>query len=201
MNLLSLSEEQDLLRRLREGDSDAFERIYKAYHYRLIGHLIRLLKSTDLAQEVVQDTFVALWDNRSKLQVENSIMPYLYRVASNKSFNLFRKAAHDQKYRAYLYPILEAGYEQIESRLFQKEQREILQNIIDKMPERQRQIFIRCKLDGKTYEEVAAELQLSIHTVHTQIKRANQLIKETLIQYPDFLAAVFLSTSLAVSLN
>ncbi|MFD2555082.1 RNA polymerase sigma factor [Sphingobacterium tabacisoli] len=201
MNVLSLSEEQDLLRRLREGDRDAFECIYKAYHYRLIGHLIRLLKSTDLAQEVVQDTFVALWDSRSKLQVENSILPYLYRVASNKAFNLFRKAAHDQKYRAYLYPILEEGYEQIETRLFHKEQREILQNIIYKMPERQRQIFIRCKLDGKTYEEVATELQLSIHTVHTQIKRANQLIKETLIQYPDFLAAVLLSTSLAVSLN
>ncbi|MBL1411538.1 RNA polymerase sigma factor [Sphingobacterium faecale] len=199
MNELSLSEEQELLLRLREGDRDAFELIYKAHYYRLTGLLIRLLKSTDLAQEVVQDTFVSLWDNRANVQKDRSIMPYLYRIASNKSFNIFKKATHDQKYRAYLYPILEEGYEQIETRLFQKEQREILQQIIDRMPERQRQIFIRCKLDGKTYDEVATELQVSVHTVHTQIKRANQLIRETLIQYPDFLAGVLLTAALGVS--
>lgn len=201
MNTLSLSEEIDLLKLLKRGDRAAFEHIYKAYHYRLIGHLIRLLKSTDLAQEVVQETFIALWDHRSTIQVDNSIMPYLYQIASNKSFNIFKKAAHDQKYRAYLYPILEQGYEQIESSLYQKEQREILQKIIDRMPPRQRQIFIRCKLDGKTYEEVATELHLSVHTVHTQIKRANQLIKESLIHYPDFLLAVLLSASFAATLN
>lgn len=201
MAMLSLSEEIDLLKLLKQGDRTAFENIYKAYHYRLIGHLIRLLKSTDLAQEVVQETFIALWDHRSMIQVDKSIMPYLYQIASNKSFNIFKKAAHDQKYRAYLYPILEQGYEQIESSLYQKEQREILQKIIDKMPSRQRQIFIRCKLDGKTYEEVAAELHLSVHTVHTQIKRANQLIKESLIHYPDFLLAVLLSASFAATLN
>lgn len=196
MDMLTLSEETELLTKLKAGDRNAFERIYKAYHYRLIGHLIHLLKSTDLAQEVVQDTFIALWDNRGTIHTDSSIMPYLYRVASNKSYNIFNKATHDQKYRAYLYPILEEGYEQIESSLFQKEQRQILEQIMNKMPMRQREIFTLCKLEGKSYEQVAIELHISIHTVHTQIKRANQLIKENLLNYPEFIATVLLASSL-----
>lgn len=195
MILLSHSEEQELLRKLQQGDKFAFEQLYKAFHYRLIGHLIRLLKSNDLAQEVVQETFIALWDSRSTVQSEKSIMPYLYKIAGNKVINIFKKAAYDQAYRAYLYPILEEGYEQIESTLYNKERRVILQTIIEKMPERQREIFILCKLEGKTYEEVAEELHLSIHTVHTQIKRANQFIKQHLTNYPEFITTILLISS------
>lgn len=198
---LSLSEEQDLLRKLQQGDKKAFELIYRTYHYRLIGHLIRLLKSKDLAQEVVQETFIALWDSRDMLHVDNSILPYLYRIASNKTINIFKKAMHDQRYREYLYPLIEQGYEQIEQNLYHKEQREILQKIIEKMPERQREIFVLCKFEGKTYEEVANELQLSIHTVHTQIKRANQLIKENLVNYPEFILSIVATISATAMMN
>lgn len=197
MNVPSSCDEQDLLLRIRRGDKVAFERIYRMYHYRLIGHLIRLLKSTDLAQEVVQETFIALWDNRATIRVENSIMPFLYKIAGNKSLNIIKKAIHDQKYRDYLYPILEGGYEQIETSLYKKEQWKILNAIIDKMPERQRQIFILCKLEDKSYEEVANELHLSVHTVHTQIKRANQMIREQLLYYPEFIITVLLTVPLA----
>jgi len=197
MDKLTLTEESALLSRLKEGDNKAFEQIYSAYHYRLIGHLIRLLKANDLAQEVVQDIFITLWDKRSTIKTDISVLPYLYRIATNKSVNVFKKASHDKKYRDYFYSILEEGYDHIESKLFQKEQRQILEQMIDKMPARQREIFILCKLEGKTYEEVASELHLSIHTVHTQIKRANQLIKENLVNYPEFIVTVLLATTIA----
>lgn len=196
MKTALFSIEYNLMNKLRHGDRSAFEHIYQIYNYELIGYLIKLLKSKELAQEVVQDTFIALWDNRSTVKVDSPIGPYLYTIAKNKSYNLLKRAAHDQKYREYLYPILEAGYEQIESNLYRKEQMALLEDIIAKMPERQRQIFILCKMEGKTYEEVANELELSIHTIHTQIKRSNQFIKNTLINYPEFVVAVIFLQSI-----
>lgn len=190
------TEEKELLLRLQGGDHAAFEQVYNQYYYNLTGHLIRLLKSTDLAQEVVQDTFMALWEHRDRLDTDKPIKPYLFKIATNHTFNIFKKASHDQKYRAYLSPIIEAGYEQIETEIFKKENEKILQDILEKMPQKQREVFILCKLQGKSYQEVSDQLNISLHTIHTHIKRSHQFLKQNLAQYPAFIVPLMISASL-----
>lgn len=187
------SSERDLLIQLKAGNQAAFEQLYHAHKQNLIGHLIRLLKSPDLAREVAQDTFLALWENREQLLVDQPLKPYLFKIASNQTFNIFKKASHDEKYRNYLYQAIEDGYEHIESLINEKEKKEVLQQILEKMPLRQRDIFQRCKLDGQAYKEVAAELNISVHTVHTQVKRANQFIKDYLAKHPELLLFLLFS--------
>lgn len=194
----TIVDEKELLQKLRDGDNQAFEQVYNKYYYNLTGHLIRMLKSTDLAKEVVQDTFMALWEHRDRLDPEKSIKSYLFKIATNQTFNIFKKASHDEKYRAYLYPIIEAGYEQIETAILKKENEKILQEILQKMPQKQREVFTLCKLQGKSYQEVSEELEISTSTVHTHIKRSNQFLKENLVHYPTFIAPILLSATLAI---
>ena len=199
MKPLQINDERELLLKLRDGDKMAFEQLYDKYYYDLTGHLIRLLKSTDLAKEVVQDTFMAVWEHRHRLDPEKPIKAYLYKIATNNTFNIFKKASHDQKYRAYLYPIIEAGYEQIETEIFKKENEQILSDILQKMPNKQREVFILCKLQGKSYQEVSDQLDISLHTIHTHIKRSHQFLKENLTQYPAFIGTFLISVSLTAS--
>lgn len=81
MKTLNAISEKELLLRLQEGDHGAFGKLYDTYHYNLVGHLIRLLKSTELAKEVAQDTFMALWEHRDRIDVEKPVKPYLFKIA------------------------------------------------------------------------------------------------------------------------
>ncbi|WP_346070392.1 RNA polymerase sigma factor [Sphingobacterium siyangense] len=193
MNTKSITDERELLLKLRDGDHLAFEQLYNKYHPNLIGHLIRLLKSTDLAKEVLQDTFMAVWEHRGSIDTERPLKAYLFKTATNNTFNIFKKAAHDVKYRKYLYPIIEAGYEHIEVQLFEKENGQLLEKLLSKMSEKQREVFVLCKIEGKSYEEASKELNISINTIHTHIKRANHFLKIQLNNYPEFIFSVIIS--------
>lgn len=195
MNQTQIMDEVKLLQNLRRGNHHAFEQIYETYYYNLTGHIFRFLKSTELAKEVVQDTFMALWEHRDRIDVNRPIKPYLYRIATNLTYNVLKKAAHSQKYRNYLLPIIEDGYEQIETALFKKENEQILQDILQKMPNRQREVFILCKIQGKSYQEVCELLNISFHTVNTHIKRSTQFLKQNISEYPLFLLLVLQSST------
>ena len=194
------SDEENLLCRLKEGDYDAFELLYKALHYQLIGNLFKLLKSEDLAQEVAQETFLVLWEQRENINPKLSLRAYLNKIASNKAYNIFKKASHDAKYRNYLFPILEAGYEQIESSLFTQERSDMLHRVLDEMPQRQKQVFTLFKIEGMSYEQIAAQLELSIHTVHTHIKRANQYLKARIKDNPELFTLVWFALFMPAAL-
>lgn len=185
------SDLEHLLERLKGGDYEAFESLYQILHHQLIGNLLKVLKSPELAEEVAQDTFLVLWEKRANIKPDESVRAYINKIASNKAYNIFRKASHDSKYRADLFPILAAGYEHIESDIFKKERSATLYGILDEMPPRQKDVFVMFKIEGKSYEEIALELKLSIHTVHTHIKRANQFLKERIKDDPEIFTLVW----------
>ncbi|GEN71169.1 RNA polymerase sigma factor [Chryseobacterium lathyri] len=199
MKLSLATDEKELLLRLRKGDHIAFELLYNKYYQSLTGHLIRLLKSTELAKEVVQDTFMAVWEHRDRIDTERPLKSYIFKTATNNTFNIFKKAAYDEKYRAYLFPIIEVGYEHIEARVFEKENEQMLGEIMQRMSKKQREVFVLCKLQGKSYEEAGKELNISTNTIHTHIKRANLFIKESLSRYPEFVTSVIISVSFGLN--
>lgn len=196
MKAQALYDEKELLLRLQNGDHAAFEKIYNAYYYNLTGHLLRLLKSKELASEVLQDTFFALWQHRDRIDTEQPIKAYLFRIATNNAYNIFKRASHDEKLKAYLYPIIEAGYEHIEANILRRENQELLHGILQKMPAKQREVYILCKLEDKSYQEVSALLNISVNTINTHIKRANLFFKTYISDHPDTFALLLLSLSI-----
>lgn len=186
MKRLTPINEQYVLQQLRKGNETAFEIIYNAYYQQLIGHLLRLLKSAELAKEVVQDTFLALWEHRERVDEHKPIKAYLFKIATNNAYNIFKRAVHDEKVRAYLYPATEAGYEHIETHLLEKENEQRFREILQRMPAKQRIVYTLCKLHGKSYDEVSKELNISIGTIHTHIKRANQFLRKRIASYAEF---------------
>lgn len=182
--------ENELLARLQEGDDKAFTALYNRYSTPIMSHLVYMLKSAELADEVLQDTFMAVWSNRQNIDPDLSFKAYLYKIATNNTYKLFRKAAHDQAYRAHMLPVIEAGYNNIESKIYQKEHEELLNRLLDRMPAKQREVYRLHKIDGYSYKEIGEQLGISHNTINSYITRGNQYIKSQLLNNPEFLPIV-----------
>lgn len=189
--------EKDLLLQLRDGDHRAFNHIYHKYSAVLIANLIRLLKNDMLVDEVMQETFMTLWEKRANIDPDKQVDGYLFRISANKVKNIFKRAVHDIKMRKYFYPIIEAGYEQIETELFRKENEELLHDLLQKLPPKQREVYTLCKLRGMTYREVSKMLNISESTINSHILRANNLLKKELAANPG-IAYILLISILAM---
>ena len=175
--MTSSSDEKELLVQLRNGNEEAFEKIYKLYSTRLYGNLLKLVKSETEAQEILQDVFLKIWENRQNIDLEKSFRSYLFKIAENKVVDFFRKAARDKKREAQLISLATNEYVQVQEMMQSDEKSAILQKAIDSLPPQRQQVFRLCKLEGKSYKEVSEQLGISVSTISDHIVKATKSIR------------------------
>lgn len=174
------SNEKELVMLLKESNEAAFEKLYSLYSKRLLGYLIKLVKSDTIASEILQDVFLKLWNKRQSLDSEQSIRCYLFRIAENKVYDFFRKAARDSKLQAMLIKHVCNEYSHVEESFCAKENEQILHDIINLLPARRRQIFQLIKIEGLSYDEVSRLLSISTSTISDHVVKATKFIREQL---------------------
>lgn len=163
---------------LNNDDERAFLEIYDRYKDELATHLIRLLHSSELAEEVLQEVFIMLWEKRHDMDASKSVPAYLYRSAINKTKNVFRKIANDNRLREeFLTYCRTANSNIVEEWMENKEIQQLLQTLLDRLPPQQKKVYMLCKLDGLSYKEVSEKLKISITTVNSHIRNANIFLK------------------------
>jgi RNA polymerase sigma-70 factor (family 1) len=174
----AMHNERELLLLLTGGDENAFEEIYHMYSHRIYGNLIKLVKSEALAQELLQDTFIKVWEHKHSIDPEQSFRAYLFSIAQNLVYDFYRKAARDKQLRQELLTTAAIFYEHIEETLLGDTNEALLQKAIENLPPQRRQVFILCKLEGKSYNEVSSLLGISTSTISDHIVKATRHIKE-----------------------
>ncbi|PGH38109.1 MAG: hypothetical protein CRN43_17215 [Candidatus Nephrothrix sp. EaCA] len=167
-----------LLNGLRAGDKVAFKRLYEYYYPKLIGFSLRIVKSPELAADIVQDVFANLWDNRSSLPAEMNFNAYIYTLAKNRSINMIKQSVNHSR---IAYEILVHTYSKYiassEDFFSQKDYFEIL---LSQLPEQQSKVFQLCKLEGFSYNDAARELNISPGTISVHMVKAMKNIREIL---------------------
>lgn len=174
------SNEKDLMSLLAEGNEAAFEELYHLYSNRLLGYLIKIVKSDNLAGELLQDTFIKVWNSRNSIDPDKPFRPYLYRIAENNVYDFFRKVARDKKLQAQLISIASSNYSHVEESFCNKENVQLLRNVIDELPPKRRQVFRLIKIEERSYEEVSTLLNISTSTISDHIVKANKFVQERL---------------------
>ena len=175
-----LHEEDKIVRQLIAGDESAFELLYHSYKRPLAINLLRLLKSEELAEEVLQDLFIRIWDKRHQIDPDKSFSSFLFTVAKNMVYDLFRKSARDERLTAYLMANSSELYSHVEEQLFKKENEQLLYATLDKLPPQRRRVFMLFKIEEKSYKEISEELGISKATINEHITKANRFLKEQL---------------------
>ncbi|MFD2555101.1 RNA polymerase sigma factor [Sphingobacterium tabacisoli] len=191
MSIHSDIDEKELLLRLRSSDKKAFEQLYGLYKVRLTGNLRRMLKSAELVEDVIHDIFLGIWANRRNIDPDQSLKPYIFTSAANRAKNIFRKAAHEQQFRDYLLPRWEENYKHVEEALFSKENKNLLDELLNHLSPQQRIVYTMCRLEGKSYKEVAQALDISEATVNAHISNANKFLKQLVQNNPQYLGLAF----------
>ncbi|SMC57299.1 RNA polymerase sigma factor [Pedobacter nyackensis] len=176
MNGQFLQNDQDLMVRLKSGDKKAFATLYKLYAEQIFKRLIRLVKHESIAEELLQDVFMRIWENLENIDLEKPFGAYLYRIAQNLVTDLFRRAAYEKQLLDYLIEGMTELYNPVEESEHGAEVKHLLQQAIDTLPTQRRKVYILCKLEGKTYVEASQLLGMSVSTISDHIVKANKAL-------------------------
>ena len=176
----SFPTDYELVERLQEGNVEAFDLFYEKYSGKLYSFSLKYLRSTDEAEELVQSVFLKIWENRKHIDKELSFKSYLFTIAYNDICKLFRKRSYLQKFIGdTLYENRFSSTETEDKIDFQSVLSRVDQ-IVEKLPERQKNIFRKSRHEGKSSKEIAEELSLSPGTVDNYISEALKLIRKRL---------------------
>ncbi len=195
--LLKISNEPELVRRLQQGDVHAFDSLYHTYQHALYANIRKLTRDHAISEDILQETFIALWENRSSLDPEQGVAGWLFVVSYNKSVAQLRKLLKQSCIS--LSDGVEIGEEEEPASLAEI-QSLLLQRAIEQLSPQKRKVFELCKIQGKSYEETARELQISKHTVKEYLVLSIENIRTFVRQHPEYQAMSLHATLLTIML-
>lgn len=195
MKLFEDTELQYLLERLRKGDERAFSSLYKTCFRPIYRRIFSLVKDETITDELVQDLFLKVWQKREDIGPTQSFEAYLFTVAQNLVYDHFRRIAKDKRLAAKLLLNATDYYLHSDLLLETKESRELLQKAIDQLSPQRREVFTRCKIEGKSYEETSRELGISVPTVNSHMTQSMKLVREYLLKNHDMAVMLLLFCS------
>ena len=171
--------EKEVLELLAKGSSQGFAHLFERYRPRIYSVAMRFLKSTELADEVVQDVFVKIWKGREGLVRIHNFEAYLFTMTRNLIFDGLKRLAEEaeaKKDLARSVPYAEGA----DHSMIEKQYEELLQEAVDLLPPKQRQVFRLAKVEGLSHQAIAEQLQISKLTVKTHMAKALQTIRQNL---------------------
>jgi len=178
MLIKSHHNEEELLEKLAEGDECAFEQLYLIYSPKIYGKILQLVKQVAIAEEVLQDVFVKIWEKREMLDNQKSFKSFLYTIAKNLVVDLFRRAALDrQMLEKFIVDNTEFynPFETVDDP--ETESKAIVQSALDILPPQRKKIYTMVKLEGKSYDEVSELLDISASTINDHVVKATKSLK------------------------
>lgn len=198
MPIIPPTDEQALLQRLRDGDAVAFTELYNRYKKRLAAKLIRLLKSDELAKDTLQELFANIWERREQIDPDQPFAAYLFRIAVNMVSNIYRKSYRDESMKQQLMISAPGGFASPEDLYIDRERIKQLHDALEQLPERQRQVYMLHKIEGKSYKEIEDELHISRSAINNHITRANHTL-QALLHTDSIAITILVTTALLVS--
>jgi RNA polymerase sigma-70 factor (family 1) len=173
-------DDTELMALLKKGDHTAYLEIYDRYKTALQSHAWKKLGQAQDVQDVIQELFTELWVRRHALTLTTGLANYLYTAVRNRSLNLIYKRKKENSYLSSLNEFIQEGHDLIDLQLREKELRATIQQEVDRLPPRMKEVFTLCREKGLSHKEVAAHLGTSEHTVAKQMTNVLKILRKKL---------------------
>lgn len=171
-------DEFELFERIKLRDRNAFNTFFRMFYTPLCRFSFAICLSQEDAEENVQEMFVQLWEKAPSIEIGTSVKAYLYTSTRNYTLNAIKKQQTELRHLNE-YSGNENSHEQDE-KVSDKEISRLIQSGVDTLPDKCREIFILCKQEGLTYEEIATYLNISEKTVDNQMGIALRKLRDFL---------------------
>jgi RNA polymerase sigma-70 factor (ECF subfamily) len=168
----------ELLRRIAEGDEIAFRTLFDFYKTKIFNYLVGIVKSKEIAEELAMDIFLKLWLGREWVADIEHIEAFIKKVAYNKAIDFLRHAARNHKLQHVIAKEMASEADRsLETQLLEKDYQNIIQAAVRQLSPQRRLVYTLSRDKGMTHDEIARELNLSIHTVNNHTKEALKAIR------------------------
>ena len=175
--------EKKILKKLSKGDLSTFEKVFKMYYRELCFFAKKYVSDMDQAEEIVQDMFYIIWQNRENLNIKQSLKAYLFASTKNKCLKILRTKQYEEKYKNHIKQTdpgkVTTPYEELNA----KEINILIEETLRSLPKRTKEIFKMSRYEGLKYQEIAKKLSISVKTVEANMGKALKLFRIKLTEY------------------
>lgn len=188
MKLETTNAANNLLQEVAEGNEAAFKALFQEWYPRLSGYMYRITESRELTEDIVQDVFMKIWMSRESLENVQNFKNYLFVIGRNRALNELRAIAARARKESELHKS-EQLYHSDQDTAYYKT---LVDEAVDKLPARQREVWLLVRQQRLSYEAAAQELQLSKDTIKTHLRVASQFITQFLTDKVNIMIAVII---------
>jgi RNA polymerase sigma-70 factor (ECF subfamily) len=175
--------EKQVLANLSQGSESAIEMLFKTYYQPLCQYAYSFLRDKDEAEEVVQASFINIWDRREELSIQTSVKSYLFRAVRNSCLNVIKhqrvKKEHETHELAKGEPVHEGASEGVTTSELERR----ITAAMKALPEQCRLVFQLSRFEELRYAEIAEQLNISVKTVENHMGKALRIMREQLKDY------------------
>jgi len=190
----------DIIKGLFIGDEETYVFLFREYYVSLCAYSRRYVGRKDIAEEIVSDTFLKIWESRKRLEINTSVKAYLFHAVCNNSLNYLRKLKTECHLEEYFRETssenlgFEVPLEEIEEQsLMMENMSQKIEAAVMMLPEQQQRAFRLKRMEGKKTKEVAEIMGLSVKTIEMHLSKATLHLRQNLKDYlPSFLIFLLL---------
>lgn len=157
--------------------------IFRTHYQPLCNYAYTFVQDKDEAEEIVQSTFLSLWERRTTLEIRTAVKPYLYAMVRNACLNVIKHEKIKQKHVGEELALRERSYESVTQTIFSSELEKKIYEAMEKLPEQCRLVFKLSRFEELKYAEIADQLDISVKTVENQMGKALRIMREQLRDY------------------
>ncbi|OCB75769.1 RNA polymerase sigma-70 factor [Flavobacterium piscis] len=168
-----------LIESLSKGDEGAYNYLIDTYHHQLCVYANSLVKNIYSAEDIVQNVFIKVWEQRTRLKPDHALKSFLYKLVYNEFIDLYRKNQSLFSLEKSYYDALNSVIQEEDSESFQRVLN-VVNREIQNLPPKCKEVFILSKKEGLTNIEIAEHLDVSIKTVEAQITKAFSILRSSL---------------------
>ncbi|MFZ6011273.1 MAG: RNA polymerase sigma factor [Bacteroidota bacterium] len=192
MSVYSIHSDEKLLEAIRHSDEEAFSELFHRHWQKLFAAVHARVRSKVIAEEIVQELFVTLWDKR-KTQLITNLPHYLLVSAKHRVINHIRSQVVQQKYWDYYKKFIPQREEVTEKAVSYQELMSAIEKGMERLPEKSKKVFQLNRIEGRSISEVANLLKLSEKAIEYHLTRS---LKELRLYLKDFILSIFVLLSL-----
>lgn len=179
-----INNDRVLVEKLKGGDIACFELLYSKYSGKLYNYVLSLSKGDFyLAEEIVQNVFVKIWEIRQHISTEGSFNSFVYTVGRNMFLNVVKSRLQEHLYHDYVVDHEAALDNSVEKEIEYKMLEEQINRLIEQLPPARRNIYVLSRVKNLPNKEIAALLDISENTVESQLNKATQFMRKNLLPY------------------
>jgi RNA polymerase sigma-70 factor (family 1) len=174
-------EGNNILKRFKEGDPDAFDQIFEKYYRKVYTFFLRNLRNKEDSEGAVQDVFYNLWKDRAKLNEVKDVEAWIFTISLNIIRKHFRRLAMERKHLSQFTDQFGVSDYSTVAEIEYKDLLEKTGKIIENLPPSQKTIFLLSREEAMSNFEISRKLNISIRTVDNQLSRAKSFLRKALV--------------------